>query len=491
MRRRLIASAWLGLALAALFFYPLAVALSDDIYFLQWRRADVVETAGALALLAGVFGAVVFATWTRSSRGAHAALAAISVLPMASLVAGVSRQLPFQRTLIAIGELGALISVLIGVGATAALMIRPDTFGRMVRRLVIAVSPVSIVVLATLAMSAAAADVVVRVDRQPAAGSTAAWACPPVLALLFDELSFYYVYDRDDNIRPELSGLSRFGAQATHYVSVTAPGPETLDALPSFLMARHVREIEARSGGLMERGAESELLPVDATRPDGLFGTARRLGFTTEMGGYYLAYCDMLGGLVDVCRSRSFYNVSSVGSFSLADPVRTTLILWPRQMPFGLLKHPPFARHQREMVAELSAFARRPIGQRPATFRFVHFSIPHLPYVFGEEGFDPPFNPLETSRDDGYAAQVLYVDRLVGELMDDLKRAGAYDGTTIVVLADHGYRFGGRKRDPLQIPFIVKRAGQQSREEVRAERQGEVLLREILQDSCVAPGARP
>jgi arylsulfatase A-like enzyme len=160
-------------------------------------------------------------------------------------------------------------------------------------------------------------------------------------------------------------------------------------------------------------------------------------------------------------------------------------------MPFGLLKHPPFARHQREMVAELSAFARRPIGQRPATFRFVHFSIPHLPYVFGEEGFDPPFNPLETSRDDGYAAQVLYVDRLVGELMDDLKRAGAYDGTTIVVLADHGYRFGGRKRDPLQIPFIVKRAGQQSREEVRAERQGEVLLREILQDSCVAPGARP
>jgi len=84
---------------------------------------------------------------------------------------------------------------------------------------------------------------------------------------------------------------------------------------------------------------------------------------------------------------------------------------------------------------------------------------------------------------------VQYVDRLIGELVGELRRAGVYDETTVVVFADHGYRFGGRERDAMQIPFIVKRAGQQQRAEVRAERQGETLLRSILEDACPAPAS--
>lgn len=487
MTRRLVVSAWLGLALAALFFYPLAAALSTGLYYLQWQTSDLVETAAALAALACVIGAIVFGVWPRSTRAAHAALALVSALPVASFAAGVSRQLPFQETLIVAGETGALgaaISAGVGVGAVVALIGWPAAFGRWLRRLLILVSPVSLVVLASLAASAARTGVSVRVDREPTAAATVERVCAPVLALLFDELSFYYVYDLDDNIRTELPALSRFGSHATHYLSVAAPGRETLDALPSFLAARRVREIEVRTEGLRERGEESELLPFDASRPDGLFGTARRLGFRTEMAGYYLAYCEMLALVVDVCRSRSFYNVSSAGGFSLVDPIRTTLILWPRQSPFGLLKHPPFARHQRAMVEELIAFARRPIQRRPPTFRFVHFSIPHLPFVFDVEGYDPPFDPLVTAPDDEYVQQVQYVDRLVGELLDALRGAGVYDETTVVVLADHGYRFGGRERDPLQIPFMVKLSGQTRRAEVRAGRQGEILLKEIVESAC-------
>jgi hypothetical protein len=489
MTRRLVIAAWLGLALAALFFYPLAVALSTDIYYLQWQTADVLETTAALAVLACVFGIIVFRVWPRSTRASHAMLALVSAVPLASFAAGVSRQLPFQRTLIAAGETGALgtiVSLVIAAAAAVALLAWPAAFGHFVRRLLVLVSPVSVIVLATLVLSAARTDGAVRIDHEPA-DAGADRACAPVLALLFDELSFYYVYDQDDNIRPELQALTRFGSQATHYLSVAAPGRETLDALPSFLAARRVREIEVRSTGLMERGAESQLLPFDAVRPDGLFGTARALGFWTEVGGYYLAYCDLLSGLVDVCRSRSFYNVSSPGEFSIVDPIRTTVVLWPRQSPFGLLKHPAFARHQRDMVEELTAFARRPIRLAPPTFRFVHFSIPHLPFVFDADGYDPPFDPMLTVPDDEYAQQVEYVDRLLGELMEELRREGAYDGTTVVVLADHGYRFGGRERDPLQIPFIVKEAGQQRRAEVRAEREGATLLRDTVAAACGSP----
>jgi len=488
MLRRLVIAAWLGLALAALFLYPLAVALSTDAYYLQWQAGDVVETAVALAGLAAVFGAIVFALWYRSTRAAHGALALVSALPLASFAAGVSRQLPFQRALISAGEtvpLGTAASGLVAAAAIVALTVWPAAFGRVLRRLLILLSPVSLVVLATVALSATRPHAAVRTDAEP--GPAAARVCAPVLALLFDELSFYYVYDQDDHIRPELEALGRLGSEATHYVSVAAPGRETLDALPSFLAARRVREIEVRPEGLLERGAESELIPFDAAGRDGLYGTARALGYTTEMGGYYLAYCELLGATVDVCRSRSFYNASSPGEFSPLDPLRTTLVLWPRQAPFGLLKHPAFARHQREMVEELTAFARRPISRQPPTFRLVHFSIPHLPFVFDADGYNPPSDPLATAPDDAYGRQVLYVDRVIGELLDALRRDAVYDDMTIVVLADHGYRFGGHERDPLQIPFIVKHAGQRERVEVRAEQQGETLLKDTLQIACAAP----
>ena len=265
---------------------------------------------------------------------------------------------------------------------------------------------------------------------------------------------------------------------------MAAPGRETLDALPSFLAGRRVREIEVSPDGLLERVEDGGLVPFEATAAEGLFGTARRLGFRTEMAGYYLAYCEMLDGSVDACRSRSFYNVSSPADFSPIDPFQTTLVLWPRQLPFGLLKNAPFAWHQREMVEDLTAFARRPVPARPAVFRFVHFSVPHLPFVFDADGYDPPFDPLRTEPDGAYARQVQYVDRLVGDLVGELRRAGAYERAAIVVLADHGYRFGGRERDPLRIPFIVKMSGQLERADVASEERGEELLVRVIEQAC-------
>jgi hypothetical protein len=165
---------------------------------------------------------------------------------------------------------------------------------------------------------------------------------------------------------------------------------------------------------------------------------------------------------VDACRSFSFYSVSTVHEgFSPLDPILTTFVLWPRQFPFGLLKNPAFARFQRELVEETQAFARRPVPAGRPVFRLVHYSIPHLPFVFGPDGYDPPLDPLRTTPDTDYVRQLGYVDRLVGELLAALRESGMYQSATIVLMADHGWRFEGRERDPLHIPFIVKMAGPQ------------------------------
>ena len=67
-----------------------------------------------------------------------------------------------------------------------------------------------------------------------------------------------------------------------------------------------------------------------------------------------------------------------------------------------------------------------------------------------------------------------------------MRGAGTFDGTTIVLFADHGYRFGGRERDPMHVPFIVKMARQKQATQDATATRGEVLLKEIVQSSCRA-----
>lgn len=487
MARRTLVSLWLGFALAALFFYPLAAALASNLYYLQWQTADMAEAVAAWLVLALVFAGILFVVWPRPTRSAAAILVLVAALPLASLAAGVARELPYDDVMRAAWEhrlLRLAVPAILAAAFALAFLLRPEAFGRWIRRSLVLVSPVSLVVAGAFVTAAPQGSTLVAFERaEPAAGPGS--GCSPVLALLFDELSFSYVYT-GGAIAPEFPSLRRFGASATHYLTVSAPGRETLSAVPSLLAARRVEGMRVENDRLMEV-ADGTLRPFDAATRDGLFAAARDRGFRSEMGGYYLAYCELLAGLVDACRSRSFYNVNVRGDrFSPLDPVLTTLVLWPRQFPFGLLKNRAFAIHQRDLVEELSAFARRPFGGGRPVFRLVHFSVPHLPFVFDAGGYDPPLNPLQTSPDAPYVRQLRYVDRMIGELLEDFRRQGLYDDTTVVVLADHGYRFGGRERDPLHIPFLVKTAGQQARAEIVAPRAGEALLKDVIAEACAS-----
>jgi hypothetical protein len=486
MLQRVAVSAWLGFALAALFFYSLAVALDTDIIYLQWQPRDVAETVAALAILSAACGVAVYKLWPRQDRRALIGLMLVAALPLASFAAGLARQLPFDDALRAMGENGTLrygAPAAVAVLVLAGITFWPRASLATLRVVLILVSPVSLVVAESIAGSAGKTDSIIsfRSERNP---PPAAQGCSPVLALLFDELSFSYLYD-NGRVRPDYPAIADVAAQSTNYLAASAPGPETLVSMPSLLAARHLRNIRVEGEGIFETTAGGSLVPFTAGRPEALFPTARALGFRTEMAGYYLPYCELLDGLADACQSLSFYNASLVDDrFNPLDPILTTLILWPRQFPFGVLKNPPFARLQRGLVEHTTAFAMRPMrGARPV-FRFVHFSIPHLPFVFDVDGYNPPLDPLRTSPDVSYVRQLHYVDTLFGSLMDRMRADGTYDATTIVVLADHGFRFGGAEHDPLQIPFIVKQPQQKERLVNATPASGEQLLKQALIGAC-------
>jgi hypothetical protein len=476
-------AAWLGCALAALVFYPLAAALADNPFYLQWQRRDLLEVAVAWLVLAIAGIAGVWVTWARPTRAGNAGLMAITTLPVMSLLAGVLQQLPFDTQLVAAWDNPALrygIPLLILTLLVLGIVRWPERFGLWLRRTLVVLSLVALVVAQAFVRSAFYRQVPVAIDdaRQGTAG------CTSVVALLFDELSFPYVYDAG-TVRGELPALSRVAATATSYLRVTAPARDTLMSLPGYLAGRSFHDVRVDRGRLVKIDGDESAEVFSARDADSLFATARRVGLRTEIAGYYLPYCDLLSGVADRCQSLSFYNAAGVDTaFSPLHPIATTLILWPRQFPFGLAKNPAFARLQRDLVERTAQFAKQPVAR--ASFRFVHFSVPHLPFVFTDSGFDPPFDPLRTSPDDAYARQVRYADRLLGDVVDRMQRDGSFDSTTLVVLSDHGYRFGGRDRDPLHIPFIVKAAGQHAARIDTSARPAAELLRSLVTQACPA-----
>lgn len=118
---------------------------------------------------------------------------------------------------------------------------------------------------------------------------------------------------------------------------------------------------------------------------------------------------------------------------------------------------------------------------------YLHLNLPHVPFRYlpsGREyvpagapvippGLDDPQVPEEgwlyIQGLQRHLLQVGYADRVLGRIVDRLRRVGLYDRTLIVVTADHGFRAGALRRAPteadfeelLEVPLFVKRPGQQ------------------------------
>ncbi len=109
-------------------------------------------------------------------------------------------------------------------------------------------------------------------------------------------------------------------------------------------------------------------------------------------------------------------------------------------------------------------------------FLWVHYTEPHLPYVYHKK-FDFGYNVVYPSfyakgsnfrKIKQYDTEVSYVDHYIGELIEKIKELGLYEDSLIIFVADHGEGFGehnyyGHGRilynSTLHIPLIVKLPG--------------------------------
>lgn len=379
-----------------------------------------------------------------------------------------------------------LIPLALVLGAAGAL-----AYARagVVRSFVTVLAPVSIVFLAGF--------LVFSPVSQLAFGSTEAGSSgveldseAPVVMLVLDELPTSSLMNGRGEIAKRVPAFRELARDATWYRNATTVNDSTLRSLPGILAGRPGDSGEPPIASnfptnlftlLADGGYDLHVQePLTELCPERLCGERRRLptserlrslaGDLSVVSLHLLLPDDLREGLSPI--DRAWEGFGEDGGVEGRAP--------------GEEAFDPAAFNDRQ--AKFAAFARaasRPGGSRRLTF--AHLALPHSPWRFlpsgqqyeggddfpglGEERWTGDESIIQQSWQ-RHLLQVGFVDRLVGVLIDRLKRTGTYDEALIIVVADHGvsFRAGDRRRpitesnfpDIAGVPLFVKAPGQQS-----------------------------
>lgn len=315
----------------------------------------------------------------------------------------------------------------------------------------------------------------------------------PVVLVVFDEFASYMLMDEERRIdRTRYPNFAAFADDSVWYRNATTVSDGTVFAVPALLSGRRPAQ---------------DALPIAADYPENVFTL---LGDSHEVHAVETAtnLCPE-----DLCgerdrepfgrRLRSLAEDLGVVSLHLVLPESLRSHLPAVDQTFGNFRGggqdapavgaaaggspggdagQTFFRNRRSAFA---AFMQGIQDSSKPTFDFAHLAFPHIPLQYlpsGQQyvvehaipgltdelwGPDPALARRGLQR---HLLQVGYVDRLLGQLVARLRRAGLYDDALVVVTADHGvsYRAGLPRRgitpeiagDIAGVPLLIKYPGQ-------------------------------
>jgi hypothetical protein len=127
-------------------------------------------------------------------------------------------------------------------------------------------------------------------------------------------------------------------------------------------------------------------------------------------------------------------------------------------------------REKSEMLGALNRHALDVVADPKIGLALIHLPVPHPPAIFDTASGDYP----EAGR--SYADDVALADRELGMLRQAMETAGLWDGSAILVSADHGWRTAfwrgsgnwtsgdeaASRQDTSGVPFLLKLPGQET-----------------------------
>jgi hypothetical protein len=271
---------------------------------------------------------------------------------------------------------------------------------------------------------------------------------PPVFFFVFDEWSFKHSY-RDGELLPSLPHMRELSAQSFDFREAWSHSNQTKYSLPAIVFQTD-RGSQIDGGQMYWKDPDSGPLPSEEL--PSMFRAAKDRGYWTAMLGFYLPYRKMLGSQLDYCRVWSGYpkgkNLAEdmlVGAarnlqYYLTDPVTEAK---RQSLQARIESRWWFDMNNALLEASLGLIKECPRN----TFAFFHWPLPHGPFVFEPDGsyYGPykgrggKFPGLHGSTED-YERSLLYLDRVIGRIVEQLKEAEQYDNALLVFTADHGWR---------------------------------------------------
>ncbi len=374
-------------------------------------------------------------------------------------------------TAIALGALGnatrlgvpgwLLVAAAIGCGIAALILLRRSRTWRTFARFLAPAAPV--VMLIFLAS--------VPIGSPAASPATAASRPAPIVMVVMDELPTTSLLGADGRIDAErLPNFARLAREGTWYPNTTTVADQTTAAVPALLSGRRgPREIRAPGLGAWPRNLFT------------LLGSQYRLDVHEPVTRLCPA---------EACPAASRSTADAVGALASESSRLALLSVAPGDIaPRAPLIGGASVHDPGHEVATFTAGLRP--GRRPG-LHFLHVMAPHRPWGRLPSGRVRPVaddhevpaavrQSLRLPRDRAlsrrlwraHLLQVGYADRLLGRVIDRLRKTGMYDKSLIVVAADHGVSFrpGAPMRDVTPanvagvapVPLFVKRPGGQGR----------------------------
>jgi Sulfatase len=298
---------------------------------------------------------------------------------------------------------------------------------------------------------------------------------PPIVLVTFDGFPVQMLMDDDSRIDAgRFPNFARFARSGTWYPNATNVHENTVFSVPSIVDGKvpepgqeptvhdHPENLFTLLGHTYEMRVSEEatnLCPARlCERPNDPGGTARLTQLVDDASVVYQylvapnALRERLPAIND--RWRNFRESAGRGQAVPPNPVIARLAGGERPQRF------------RGSVAAIRA------GRRP-TLDFAHTLLPHEPLEYlptgqryqagskrdpsldGPPSYDNPF--LTDQAFQRHLLQVGFVDRLLGDLMAQLRRAGLWDRALVVLTADHGMAF--RVKPTPAPPFVLGRLG--------------------------------
>ena len=415
---------------------------------------------GVVVLGAAFFAAIrVARRWGPGTRPRRLAVAGFLLL--VAVAANAFRLLITERALetsLPAGMKSGLAVIIASVLASAVWMFGLERVGRWTSAAVLVMLPFVVMTFGQAAWLVwASTDVEAFRDKAPAPAIGRNTAQPRVIFVVFDGLDQHLLTDeREPGLA--LPEFERFWASAVHWRNAYPPSNSTLLSFPMLIGGTPVHKVR--------RIAPNELaLQFDSRGPftpwseqPNLFTRARAMGIDSALIGWYHPYCRVIGDDVSRCR---WYAIEKGVPPTAGENIRLQTVQVLRSIPG--VGHLHAVTDGRERARSRVLWHARQYGairdealQAAADGRFglvfVHFPIPHNPFIF-----DRATRSMRSDRGGSYTDNLALVDLTLEELRATLQKTGLWDRTALIITSDHWYRRPGwKERDPAVFPKIGK-----------------------------------